>query len=194
MLSHAYTKGSRLRAASAAVLVACVALAVGVDTAGAHVLLDPARAAPHTLVLFTVLSPDEAGVPLTGLRLAIPPALIVSSIADTAGYAAQIVRDQSFRPVALSWQGGRTPPGHLALFRFAALTPGKTGAVTLTGVQTFADGSTHVWRSARLVVAAPAAAASDDDGPILAAGVAGAVLGAAGLALGALALRRVRAG
>jgi hypothetical protein len=157
------------------------------------VLLDPGTAAPHTLVLFTVLSPDEGRVPLTGLRLAIPRALVVSSIADSPGYTAQIVRDQSFRPVALSWQGGRTAPGHLALFRFAALTPGQTGAVTLTGVQTFADGSTHVWRSARLVVAAPAAAASDDDGLILAAGVVGAVLGAAGLALGARALRRVRA-
>jgi uncharacterized protein YcnI len=183
----------RRRACVTAVALAAGWLAIWAGGARAHVLLDPGRAAPHTLVLFTVLSPDEGRVPLTGLRLAIPPALVVSSIADTPGYAAQIVRDQSFRPVALSWQGGRTAPGHLALFRFAALTPAQTGAVTLTGVQTFADGSTHVWRSARLVVAAPAAAASDDDGLILAAGVVGAVLGAAGLALGACALRRVRA-
>jgi uncharacterized protein YcnI len=187
--------GARRRCACfAAVALAAGWLAIWAGSARAHVLLEPGRAAPRTLVLFTVLSPDEGRVPLTGLRLTIPPALVVSSIADTPGYAAQIVRDQSFRPIALSWQGGRTAPGHLALFRFAALTPGKAGAVTLTGVQTFADGSTHVWRSARLVVAAPAAAASDDDGLILAAGVAGAVLGAAGLALGALALRRVRAG
>jgi uncharacterized protein YcnI len=187
--------GARRRGAcAAAVVLAACWPAVAATTAQAHVLLDPGRAAPHTLVLFTVLSPDEARIPLTGLRLTIPPALVVSSIADTTGYTAQIVRDQSFRPVALSWQGGRTAPGHLALFRFAALTPAKAGAVTLTGVQTFADGSTHVWRSARLVVAAPAASASDNDGLVLAAGVAGAVLGAAGLALAALALRRVRAG
>ncbi len=185
----------RRRASVAAIALAACWPAVWAGTARAHVLLDPGTAAPHTLVLFTVLSPDEARVPLTGLRLAIPPTLVVSSIADSPGYTAQIVRDQSFRPVALSWQGGRTAPGHLALFRFAALTPGKTGAVTLTGVQTFADGSTHVWRSARLVVAAPAASASDDnDSAIVAAAVVGAVLGAAGLAFGALALRRVRAG
>ncbi len=186
---------ARWRAAwAAAVAVAACWPAVEAATARAHVLLDPGRAAPHTLVLFTVLSPDEARIPLTGLRLAIPSALVVSSIADTPGYTAQVVRDQSFRPVALSWQGGRTAPGHLALFRFAALTPAKPGAVTLTGVQTFADGSTHVWRSARLLVAAPAASTSDNDGLLIAAGVAGAVLGAAGLGLAALALRRVRAG
>jgi uncharacterized protein YcnI len=177
----------------AAVVLAAVCAALAASAAQAHVLLRPDHVPPRTLELLTVLSPDERSVPLTGLRLAIPGTLIVSSIGDTPGYSVQIVRDQSFRPVALSWQGGRTAPGHLALFRFAALTPAQTGAVTLTGVQTFADGSTHVWRSARLVVAAPAAAASDDDGLILAAGVAGAVLGSAGLALGARALRRVRA-
>jgi hypothetical protein len=178
-------------ACAAAVVVAAAVLSAG--PAQAHVLLRPDRVAPHTLVLFTVLSPDEGRVALTGLRLEIPATLIVSSIGDTPGYHAQIVRDQSFRPVALSWQGGRTPPAHLALFRFAALTPAAEGRVTLIGVQTFADGSTRIWRSARLLVARPGGGASaDGDGPILAAAAAGVVLGAAGLAVAA-ALRRVRA-
>jgi hypothetical protein len=188
--------GARRRGAAAcavALAVACAAVSAG--TASAHVLIRPDRVPPHTLELFTVLSPDESSVPLTGLRLSIPPALIVSSIADTPGYRAQIVRDQSFRPVALSWQGGRTAPAHLALFHFAALTPAGAGPVTLTGVQTFADGSTRIWRSARLVVADPAGGSSGGgDGLILAAAGAGVVLGAAGLALAAAALRRVRPG
>ena len=177
----------------AAIALAACWPAVWTGTARAHVLLDPGTAAPHTLVLFTVLSPDEGRVPLTGLRLAIPRALVVSSIADSPGYTAQIVRDQSFRPVALSWQGGRTLPGHLALFRFAVLTPAHAGPVTLTGVQTFADGSSRIWRSARLFVAEPGGSApGDDDGLILAAAGAGLVLGAAGLAAATAALRRVR--
>ena len=174
---------------------ACAALAVFAATASAHVLIRPDRAPPHTLELFTVLSPDERSVALTGLRLSIPEALVVSSIADTPGYTAEIVRDQNFRPVALSWQGGHTPPAHVALFHFVALTPAHAGAVTLTGVQTFADGSTRIWRSARLVVADAAGGTpgGDDDRAILAAAVAGALLGAAGLGLGAAALQRVRA-
>ena len=174
--------------------MAVAAIAVWAGPAQAHVLLRPDRVPPHTLELLTVLSPDEQSVPLVGLRLAIPRTLIVSSIGDTPGYSAQIVRDQSFRPVALSWQAGRTLPGHLALFHFAALTPAHAGTVTLTGVQTFADGSTRIWRSARLIVAAPEAGPSGgDDGPIVAAAGAGLVLGAAGLAVAAAALRRVRA-
>jgi hypothetical protein len=189
------TTAARVRGAVCLLAVGIV-VAVCAGTASAHVLIRPDRAPPHSLELFTVLSPDERSVPLTGLRLSIPLTLIVSSIADTPGYNGQIVRDQSFRPVALSWQGGHTLPAHLALFHFAALTPESVGAVTLTGVQTFADGSTRIWRSARLVVAAPAGRSQggDDDGVILAAAGAGALLGAAGLALAAAALRRVRAG
>jgi CheY-like chemotaxis protein len=135
-------------AATAAVLV----LVPMPAAARAHVLLRPDRAAAATLVLLTVLLPDESSVPMTGLRLTVPPGLVVDSIADMPGYTAQIVRDQSHRPVALSWQGGRTTADHLALFRFAALTPAHAQTVTLTAVQTFADGSTHVWRSARVTV------------------------------------------
>jgi hypothetical protein len=189
------TGARRLRSCACTAVLAVAGAAIAAGAAQAHVLIRPDRVPPHTLELFTVLSPDEKSVPLTGLRLSIPTALIVSSIGDTPGYRAQIVRDQNFRPVALSWQAGRTPPAHLALFHFAALTPADAGPVTLTGVQTFADGSTRIWRSARLVVADPARGSPGrDDGLILAAAGAGVVLGAAGLAAAAAALRRVRAG
>jgi hypothetical protein len=185
-----------LRACAGALAVAVVCIAASAGVAGAHVLIRPQRARTGTLVLFTVLSPDEKSVTLTGLRLSIPTNLVVSSIGDTPGYSAQIVRDQSYRPIALSWQGGHTMPAHLALFHFAALTPPQPATVTLTGVQTFADGSTRIWRSARVVIGAAPAGSSGggDDGLILAAAAAGAVLGAAGLGLSAAAFRRARSG
>ncbi len=190
--------GGRRRLACACVVAAAAAfLAASAGVARAHVLIRPQHAPTGTLVLFTVLSPDEKAVPLTGLRLSIPTTLVVSSIGDTAGYSAQIVRDQSFRPIALSWQGGHTMPAHLALFHFAALTPPQRATVTLTGVQTFADGSTRVWRSARVVIGdAPGGSSSGggDDDAILAAALAGAVLGAAALGLSAAAFRRARSG
>lgn len=175
------------------VLLACVAVAAGAGPADAHVLLQPGRVPPGALRLFTVLSPDESTVPLTGLRLTVPAGVVVDSIADTPGYAAQLVRDQDHRIVAVSWQGGSTAPGHLALFRFSALTPHRTGAVTLIGVQTFADGSTRIWRSARLVVAGPPQAGGGRSGWELAGvALAGVVASGALVALGAPRLRRVR--
>jgi uncharacterized protein YcnI len=190
------SRAPRLRACACAVAVAAALVSASAGVARAHVLIRPQHAPPGTLVLFTVLSPDEKGVPLTGLRLSIPTTLVVSSIGDTAGYSAQIVRDQNFRPIALTWQGGHTTPAHLALFHFAALTPPQPATVTLTGVQTFADGSTRIWRNARVVIGdAPGdSSAGGDDHAILAAALAGAVLGAAALGLSAAALRRARSG
>jgi hypothetical protein len=186
----------KLRAFACSVAVAVAFVSASVGVARAHVLIRPQHAPTDTLVLFTVLSPDEKSVPLTGLRLSIPTTLVVSSIGDTAGYAAQIVRDQSFRPIALAWQGGHTMPAHLALFHFAALTPPQPATVTLTGVQTFADGSTRIWRSARVVIgdAPGGSSGGGDDHAILAAALAGAVLGATALGLSAAALRRARSG
>lgn len=180
-----------LRLLACALAMALVS-AVFAPPSSAHVLLRPEQAAPGTFQLFTVLSPNESTSLQTGLRLTIPPAVVIDSIADTPGYGAQIVEDQTGRPVALSWQGGRTLPNHLALFRFSARVPSRPGTVTLTGVQTFADGSARTWRTARLEVGAVAAGESSDDDTALLPAAAGAVLGAAGLGVGIVAMRRAR--
>ena len=65
--------GRRRRACACAVAVAAAFLGgLGRGGARAHVLIRPQHAPTGTLVLFTVLSPDEKAVPLTGLRLSIP--------------------------------------------------------------------------------------------------------------------------
>lgn len=176
------------------IVLAVAAVAASVQSADAHVLIRPDRAPTETLTLFTVLSPDEKQIPLTGLRLTIPPSLVVSSVADTAGYRTQIVRDQNFRTVAIAWTGGRTAPTHLALFQFAALTPTRPTSVRLSGLQTFSDGSTKLWPKVSISVArAPAAAGSDTTTTrtevFAALAVAAIALIGSGMAL-AIALRR----
>ena len=125
-------------------------------------LIRPDRAPTETLTLFTVLSPDEKATPLTGLRVTIPPDIVVSSVADTPGYRTQIVRDQNFRTAAIAWTGGDTAPTHLALFHFAALTPSEPTTVRLSGLQTFADGSTKLWPNVLIDVSRTAPAASSN--------------------------------
>jgi hypothetical protein len=154
----------------------------------AAALAFPASAAAHVQItqvavgegaLFTVTSPNEnQSQDLTGLRLTVPDGLTVSEIADAPGFAAQIVRDQSGRAVALSWQGGKVAPEHLAVFQFAGADSG--GATALTAVQTFADGSTKLWKP-ELSAASGTSSGSDD----LARAVAGAALVVALAAAGA---------
>ncbi|MGH2975518.1 MAG: hypothetical protein ACRDP6_25360 [Actinoallomurus sp.] len=51
------------------IVLAFAAFLASVQSADAHVLIRPDCAPTETLTLFTVLSPDEKQVPLTGLRL-----------------------------------------------------------------------------------------------------------------------------
>ena len=90
----------------------------------AAALVFPASAAAHVQItqvaegegaLLTVTSPNEnQSQDLTGLRVTVPDGLTVAEIADAPGFTAQIVRDQSGKAVALSWQGGKVAPQHLA--------------------------------------------------------------------------------
>ena len=159
----------RVRALSIA-LAALLALPA---TAQAHVELTPATASPSSDVLFTLRSPNEsAGQALTGLRLTIPASLVVEGAADAPGFITQTVRDQTNRVATLSWQGGRVPPGGLALFQFTATLPVTAGAIHLTATQTFADGSTRVWTTPLITVAPIAGGSSSDSVARVLAGLA----------------------
>ena len=165
----------------------CLALPAA---AAAHVQLAPDRVAPGSFTLFTVLSPNESGQPLTGLRLAIPPGLEIDAVADTPGFTANVVEDRRHRVAALNWQGGSVPPDRLALFHFSG-TPSATGTLLLTGIQRFADGSTRTWRTAELTVADDPAA---EDTVARALGIAALVLGVlVALAVGYVIVRGRRA-
>jgi uncharacterized protein YcnI len=121
--------------------------------AEAHVELSPDSVEPGSFTVFTVLSPNEAETPLTGLRLTVPDGLEVEGIADTPGFTGEAVRDQRDRVVGLSWQGGEVAPEHVGLFRFTASVPSDTTTIHMTGVQSFDDGSTKVWHSPQIEVA-----------------------------------------
>jgi len=128
--------------ALAAVALAAIAFP---STAAAHVEIVSTEVGHEGGALFTALSPNEnESQDMTGLRLTIPEGLTVESIADVPGFSGEIVRDDSGRAVALSWQGGSLPPEHVAEFTFSGALAG-TDHVQLTGIQTFADGSTKQW-------------------------------------------------
>jgi periplasmic copper chaperone A len=130
-------------------------------TAQAHVELTPDSVEAGGDALITIKSPNEAKVPLTGLRMTIPEDLVVEGAAAAPGFTLQVVRDQAGRVATLSWQGGSLPPEGLALFQFAATAPDSTGPVEMTATQTFADGSTKQWTTPVLEVTSSSADSSD---------------------------------
>ena len=147
---------------AAALALAAIAALAFPASAAAHVLLSPNTAAPHSFMLYTVLSPNERDSPLTGLSLTIPESLEVDAVADTPGFTESELTDQSHRIVGLRWSGGRVAPGKLALFHFTG-SVGDAGTIHLTGLQTFANGTTEVWRTPQIVVAAAAGSGSSSD-------------------------------
>jgi uncharacterized protein YcnI len=149
-------------------LVPIAALLALPATAQAHVELTPDSVEPGGDALITIKSPNEAEVPLTGLRMTIPADLVVEGAADAPGFTLQVVRDQAGRVATLSWQGGNVPPEGLALFQFAATAPDSSGEVKLTATQSFADGSSKVWTTPVLEVAAESSGSSDTIARVLA--------------------------
>jgi len=137
---------------AAALALAAIAALAFPASAAAHVLLSPNTVAPHSFMLYTVLSPNERTSPLTGLSLTIPESLAVDAVADTPGFTESEITDQSHRIVGLRWTGGHLAPGKLALFHFTG-SVGGTGTIHLTGLQTFANGTTEVWHTPQILVA-----------------------------------------
>jgi len=150
-----------------------VALALPASAA-AHVELSPDRVAAGAFTLFTVLSPNESVQPLTGLQLTIPRGMLIDAVADTPGFTTKVVEDPQHRIAGLSWQGGSIAAGRLALFHFSG-TPRAEGALELTGIQRFADGSTKLWHSP-VVDVADADSGSSRDALTLGLAIAALVL------------------
>jgi uncharacterized protein YcnI len=133
-------------------------------TAQAHVELTPDTVAPGGFGLFTVMSPNESTQPLTGLRLTIPPELTIEGPAPATGFTTEAIEDQSGRVATISWQGGNVAPGQLALFQFGGSVPADhEGTITLTALQTFADGSQKLWKNTAVIHVTGASASSSED-------------------------------
>ena len=112
----------------------------------------------------------------------------VDGAAATPGFTTQLVRDQSHRIVAISWQGGSVAPGDLGLFRFSASAGPDEATLHLVGVQTFASGATKVWKTPVVDVAKPSGGSGGDTAT---PGLAAAAIGLAAAAF-AFSVRRRR--
>ena len=131
---------------------ACVLVALAFPASAlAHVEITPDTIAPGGAGLFTITAPVEEEAADDRPAVTVPPQLAIEGIAPAPGFAGEIVRDQTGRATALSWQGGSIPADQIGLFQFSGSVPDSVGDLRMVAVQTFADGSTKTWKDTAVI-------------------------------------------
>jgi uncharacterized protein YcnI len=197
------------------VVVALLAAGAFPAAAQAHIQVTPPVVAPADAVKFTVLVPGERDSETVKVELRMPRGLIPFSYADPAGWKRSLAKAPDGSVERVIWTGS-APSDGFTEFAFLAGTPDKAGALQFKALQTYADGTVVRWigepdsdnpaavvkvdagaakqnaggesgsdaaapaTDAATVAAAPASDGSSNTLPI--------ILGAAGLALGLIAL------
>ncbi len=126
------------------VALVAAAGAIFAPAASAHVQVLPASVAPSDPVVFTVLVPNEGGVPTVQVDVKIPDGVIPFSFEETPGWTRSeaLAADQSLDVV--TWKGS-LPPGEFVRFSFIATTPEQEGEIAWPAVQTYQDGTKVRW-------------------------------------------------
>lgn len=113
-------------------------------TAGAHIQVRPARAAPLDPVLWTVLVPNERSEATTRIELQVPAGVSPFSFEDQPGWkrTLKLAPDQSIERIV--WTGRLGPEG-LARFTFLGTTPEQEGTIAWKALQVYEDGDIVRW-------------------------------------------------
>lgn len=198
--------------------VAAVAVLAGVIPAGAaaHAIVTPAASRPADLQQYTLTVPTERDRPTVEVDVKIPDGVSFVLVEDAPGWKVVLER-KADRVDVVRLSGGSIGPGRYATFHLLARNPVQEGELAWKVKQVYAGGETVLWGGdpgsetpasrTRISESAPADGVIDVVGgrgataaSAVAAPQAGGrdglalALGAAGLALGALALSAVAAG
>lgn len=180
-----------------------------------HVQVNPTVAAPGDAVKFLFLVPNERAQSTVEVALQVPKDVLPFSFDDPAGWRRTLEKKSDGSIEVVRWRGRLRSDG-FAEFAFLASTPEQPGPVAWKSIQTYADGKETAWigppeseepaavtevkadaprqnaggegedggGTAPTAAAATPTSSSDDDNrdPLA------IVLGAGGLALGAIAL------
>jgi uncharacterized protein YcnI len=117
-------------------ILAVLALAAMAPAARAHVVVQPAAAAPGAeQVLRFVVGHGCNGAPTTGLRVEIPTGVVVRDAPTKAGWTVTLDRDADGRVRAVDWRGGELAPHEPGEFPLAARLPDQPGPIRFAAAQ-----------------------------------------------------------
>jgi uncharacterized protein YcnI len=201
-------------------LVGAAALLAGTGQAWAHVVAEPSSAAQGSYAVVSFRTPNEEDSAATvRLQVTLPAEHPIASVSvePVPGWTATVDKTTLAHPLrtddgevgqavsTLTWSGGQIAPGQFQEFRVSlGPLPRDTDRLVFKAVQTYSNGDVVRWidvpgpgdpepeHPAPVLRLTPATepGATDSPDPALWLGVAGVVLGLAGVLLGGLALRR----
>jgi uncharacterized protein YcnI len=137
-------RSHRTRSPLLVLALAAVAGAVPVASAGAHIQVRPAQAAPGDPVLWTVLVPSERETGTRQVELAVPKDVLPFSYEDAPGWTRRVRMNANGSVRSIVWRG-QAPADGLATFRFLASTPEREGPIAWKALQTYRDGKLVRW-------------------------------------------------
>jgi uncharacterized protein YcnI len=131
-----------------------LALAVAVFTlaaapaAFAHAQVSPAVAKSGASQEYTLLLANEksGGTTISQVEMDVPTGITVFSVEDAPGWSANVETNGSGEEATIrkvTWSGGGTPAGELAVFRFVGVPDSGTHAINVK--ESYSDGSVAEW-------------------------------------------------
>ena len=123
-----------------------------VASIAAHVTISPTESKLGASERYTVRVPTEGQVATSGVDLAVPPGVTVSSVLASGGWKSTVRREGN-RIVGVSWTVD-IPAGHFGELVFMARNPKEGAEITWKVTQKFADGTSRDWTPETKLVAA----------------------------------------
>ena len=118
----------------------------------AHVTISPTESKLGASERYTVRVPTEGQVATSGVDLAVPPGVTVSSVLASGGWKSTVRREGN-RIVGISWTVD-IPAGHFGELVFMARNPKEGTEIAWKVTQKFADGTSREWTATTKLVAA----------------------------------------
>ncbi len=147
-----------------------LALAASAGSADAHVTVTPREAAAKSAPQLTIRVPSEKDIPTESIRVEFPAELQVLRLKPTAGWTAEVERNESGRIIAVTYAGSKISREEYQEFSLIARLPEQPGPIRLKAFQRYAGGIEVAWVNAAEPQPAPTITVT----PIVAPAAAGA--------------------
>ncbi len=122
-----------------------LALATTAGPVAAHVTVTPREAAAKSAPQLTLRVPTEKDVPTESIRVEFPAELQVLRLKPTAGWTAEIERNESGRITAITYAGSKISREEYQEFSLIARLPEQPGPIRLKAFQRYAGGIEVAW-------------------------------------------------
>ena len=104
----------------------------------AHAVVVPAASTTRAYETYTLRVPNEKDIPTTRVEITFPTDLFVVSFAEVPGWALEVRRDETGRPLGATWRG-ELPAGRFVELPFVGVNPAEPTTLVWSVDQVYTD-------------------------------------------------------